>query len=424
MQINGIIVVYGFYSGRVIMLIEMQQLFLELGKALGRLFLNPLLYWSIILLVISGNRRIKGERKQFGFKIFPIFYELKNTWLPSLIVGIFISVMFLGLEVVFPLPTLLLLILLIILFSLHMKFSLLSASYTVGITFLLILLSPFILQYQDLIDENIFTNSPIMSLGLLLGVLLMFEAFLLVSVGRNNTFPELIKSDRGQWIGSHWLKNLSIIPLFFLVPTEQLGNLTKILPYYPVANEQLSLILFPMVLGFEIPVRRNLPTVLARKMGLTLGIIGFIVATMSIASIYALWLSVLAVIVAILGREYVMYKHKTAEGLHQGFFTRKREGLKVLSVLPDSPARRLGILTGETILKVNDIKVHSVDEFYQALQRSGANYRLEVIDDLGEARLVQSALYAGEHYKLGLIFVDDPHNEMGFDYEEEISREL
>lgn len=405
-------------SERVSQLVDVQQLIIEIGKAIGRLFLNPLLYWSIILLIISGSRRIGRERRQFGFKIFPIVYEVKNTWLPSLIVGTFVSVMFFGLEVVFPLPMLFLLIIVIILFSLHMKYSLLSASYTIGLSYMLILLSPFILQFQTVFDKNLLTNSPLMSIGILLGVMLMFEAFLLVSVDRNESFPELIKSDRGQWIGSHRLKKLSLVPLFLLVPTEQLGSLAKLLPYYPVADEQVSLLLFPMIIGFEIPVRRNLPTVTAKNIGLSLGIIGFVVALMSIASSYVLWLSVLAVLIAILGREFIMFKHKTAENIGQGFFTRKSEGLQVLSVMPATPAERLGILTGEIILKVNDIRVHSVDEFYGALQRSGANYRLEVIDDTGEVRIVQSALYAGEHYKLGLIFVDDPHDEISLNYKE------
>jgi len=402
-----------FFVERVILLIDMQELFIEIAKGTGRLFFNPLLYWAIILLVISGSKRINQERKQFGFKVFPMFYELKNTWLPSLIVGVFVSIMFFGLEVVFPLPTLLLLVVVIILLSLHMRFSLLSASYTVGLTYLLILLSPFILQFQNKIDENIFTYSPLMSLSLLLGILLMFEAFLLVNEDRNNTFPELIKSERGLWIGRHQLKRLSVIPLFFLVPSEQLGNLSNLLPYYPVGGEQFNLILFPMIIGFDISARKKLATDIAKRLGLSFGILGFFVAILSIASMYVRWLSILAVILAIVCREYFMFKHKTAEGLHQGFFTRSREGLKILSVMPYSPARRLGILTGETVTKVNNIRVKTVDEFYKALQGSGTNYRLEIIDDLGEVRIVQSALYAGEHYKLGLIFVDDPHYKIG-----------
>ena len=77
-------------------MIDIQPLLLESAKGLGRLFLNPLFYWGIILLVVVGSKRVNRERKQFGFKVFPLFQENKYTWLSSLIVGIFISALFIG----------------------------------------------------------------------------------------------------------------------------------------------------------------------------------------------------------------------------------------------------------------------------------------------------------------------------------------
>src|SRR5699024_8383626 len=242
--------------------------------------------------MISASRRINHERKQFGFKVFPMFHELKKTWLPSLVAGIFISVIFFGLRIVFPIPTLILLTLVLILLSVHMKFTLLSASYTLGLSYLLILLSPFLLQFQNIIDEDIFLNSPLMSMSLLLGILLMFEGFILVREERNNTYPELVKSERGLWIGRHLVKKLSIIPLFFLVPRDQLGSFSDMLPYFPIVGEQYSLILFPMIIGFEIPVRRKLTTHITKRMGLTLGVLGFFVAILAFTSSYLYWLSI------------------------------------------------------------------------------------------------------------------------------------
>lgn len=394
-------------------MIDIQPLLLESAKGLGRLFLNPLFYWGIILLVVVGSKRVNRERKQFGFKVFPLFQENKYTWLSSLIVGIFISALFIGLEVVFPIPVLLLLTIVIILLSVHMKLTLLSASYTVGITYILILLSPFFLKYQSIYDVNLFTNSPLMHISLLIGILLMLEAFLLMNEHRNDTFPKLVKSERGLWIGQHHLKKLSIIPLLLFVPTEQLGSLGDLLPYVPVAGETYSLVLFPMLLGFDIPVRSQLAIEAGRKLGLFIGILGFVVSILAVGSFYFDWLSFIAVIIALIGREFIIFQFKIIEGRSQGYYTPKKEGLQVLSVLVNSPADRLGILNGEIITKVNGVPVETVDDFYKALQRSGANYRLDVLDDYGEIRIVQSAIFADEHYKLGLIFVDDPHFELG-----------
>src|SRR5690625_5377916 len=140
---------------------EAQEWLLEIMKALGGMFLHPLLYWSMLLLLYLESIRINCERRHFVFKVFPMFYELLKTWLPSLIAGIFISLMFIGVGIVIPVPTLLLLAVVTILLSLHMKYTMLSASYTIGITYVLIILSPFILQYQDIVDFHLFTNTPL-----------------------------------------------------------------------------------------------------------------------------------------------------------------------------------------------------------------------------------------------------------------------
>jgi PDZ domain-containing secreted protein len=66
---------------------------------------------------------------------------------------------------------------------------------------------------------------------------------------------------------------------------------------------------------------------------------------------------------------------------------------------------------GEMIVKVNGISPTNVDEFYNALQSktTGAFCKMEVIDTNGELRLVQHAIYEGEHHELGLIFVEQEH---------------
>ncbi len=53
----------------------------------------------------------------------------------------------------------------------------------------------------------------------------------------------------------------------------------------------------------------------------------------------------------------------------------------------------------------------SAEEFYDALQTktTGAFCKLEVLDTNGELRLAQTALYAGGHHELGIVFVEQEH---------------
>lgn len=65
-----------------------QTWLMELANGIGGFFLNPLVYWAIILSIVVGYKRIRKERNHFGLKIFDIFSEWKNAGRVTLIYGI------------------------------------------------------------------------------------------------------------------------------------------------------------------------------------------------------------------------------------------------------------------------------------------------------------------------------------------------
>ena len=79
---------------------------LEIAKAFGRFFINPLLYVVILAAIFLGYRRVKMERKSFNIRILGGWSELKNlvvagamlsfmiSWF-NLIVGLTVPVQFL-----------------------------------------------------------------------------------------------------------------------------------------------------------------------------------------------------------------------------------------------------------------------------------------------------------------------------------------
>lgn len=382
---------------------------LELVKGIGKVFLNPLLYWSLFLVFIVGYNRVRRERGHFGLKIFDIFSEWKNTWIVSIVAGLFISLLALGIGIVLSYEVILVLSIVVIILSLTFRLTLLSASYTIGITYLLILLSPLLLKYQNIIDVNLFSETNFTSLVILLGIFLIIEAIMISRVRREETFSELSLSSRGVWIGQHRLKKLSIIPFFILVPSGMITPFASFWPYFSIGGESYSLLLVPFLLGFDYLVRGSLPQNAARKISKSVSLLGLIVLLLAVGSIYISWLSIVAVFIAILGREFINYKQRTEDKSLLPYFNPVASGLKVLTVIPGSPGDRLGILVGETIMKVNGQEIASVREFYLTLQESGAYFKIDVLNDENELRFVQSALYEGEHHELGLIFTGPPH---------------
>lgn len=384
---------------------------IEILKGIGKLFLNPLTYWAFLLIFFSGIRRTRRERTNFGYKIVNIFSEWKGTGIITIVAGILLSGLCIGLGIVFSYETLALLCIVSIILSLSLRFTMLSPSYTIGLTVILLLFMPTIISNQSYLDSDLFSDRNIVGLAMLLGIFLLIESFLMQRVKRAETYPDLVLGPRGKWIGLHHIKKLSIIPFFTLVPSGLLTPFADYWPYITLGGETYSLLLFPLLLGFDHAVKGVLPEKAAEGLGKKIGLLGFVVLLLAIGSIYYWGLAIVAAVIAILGREFISYKHRVRDSSMPSIFTRDQQELSVIAIIPNTPADRLAIQIGETISKVNGQPIHDVNEFYQSLQKSGAFFKLEVRDIAGEPRLLQSAFYQNDHHELGLVFVKDRYRE-------------
>lgn len=384
-----------------------QEWLIELGKGIGRLFLNPLLYWAIALIIIVGIRRIKQERRYFGTKVFDILTEWKDTVGFSILVGVFYSIVTMVVGMVISVEAILVLSIVTILLSLSLRFSLLSPSYTMGITVVLLMLFPLLGDYLVFVPGDLQINFSV--LAILLALFLFVEAHFLNRTRQNNTYPELTLGGRGSWVGRHRIKRIAIIPFFTLIPSGLIEPFAAYWPYLDSNGEDYAIVLIPFVLGFEFTIRGSLPHVVANKLSMNLLGLAVLVLVVAVGSIFFSWLTIVAVIIAILGREFINYRYRTKDLAKSSYFNHTNNGLRVLGIIPGSPADRLNILIGETVSKVNGVKIHKEDDLYEALQQTGSFFKIELIDSNGEIRFVQSAMYEGDHHELGLIFAGEPY---------------
>lgn len=350
------------------------------------------------------------EREQFGVKVFDLFSEWRRTLLPAVITGILVSLILIGGGVVFSYGSLITLSFVMILLSLNLRFTLLSASYTIGLTYIVLLLLPTLLENQDVIPTAYFAENNFVGLTFLLGIMLVAEAIYVRRVKRNETFPRLVKSERGIWVGEHHLRKMSMIPLFFLVPG---GVLESFAPYWPLISlgeESYGIVLFPFLLGFSHRIRASIAPVRGKQLSKQIFWLGMFVIAISVTGYFFEGLSPIALILAIFGREFITYRLRTQEKKQNAFFKPEQQGLRVLGIIPGTPAERLDIQAGEVITKINDRRVNNSDEFYKGLQAAGAYFKLEILDDQEEMRFVQSAFYESDHYRLGLLFIEAPHH--------------
>src|SRR5690625_3951779 len=122
------------------------------------------------------------DRAHFCFKIFNVCSELKQTWVSSLVFSILISGLTLGAGMVFTHETILILSIVIIFLSITFSLSMLSASYTIRLTYMIVLLTFIIFGSRTSPKSDVLTNVNFTGLVILLGIFLIVESFLVCGV--------------------------------------------------------------------------------------------------------------------------------------------------------------------------------------------------------------------------------------------------
>lgn len=387
----------------------LEQWLVEVLKGLGRLFMHPFIYYFILYSLIIAHDRMKRERASFHVRVYDYWEEVRFTYKNGLVIGLILSVITFALGVHLPFGTIVLWSIITFLLSLFFKPRWLSTVFTLGgTTFLAAVMMKWgneiswVKEIFVQIDQTDFRMLAILSV-----LLLLAEGIIVYRTAHKRTSPFLVKSSRGLPIGNHMANRTWILPLLLFVPGGELASPFDWWPVLTVNNETYLMLFVPFIIGFGQRIQGSLPEESIRTTGkriIWLGVICLIPLALTI------WMPIFAFVtafVALIGREFITVKQRLNDDSAAFFFSKTDEGLKVLGILPKSPAEKMNIQVGDVILKVNGLSVRSDVEFYQALQKNRAYCRLEVKDLNGEIRFSQGALYEGSHHELGILFVED-----------------
>ncbi|MEK4538817.1 PDZ domain-containing protein [Peribacillus sp. FSL K6-1552] len=382
---------------------------------LGKLFLHPLLYVSIAYCLFIGYLRVKRERRDFNTKIYRKSMELRALFPQGVIWGLILSFLTLASGIVIPLAALIIVAAVTMIAVLTMNRRFVSPVYTMGVTFFIL----FFLYDRDIqlpIFQDAFNQlnqSVYPTLVILIGFLLIAEGFLIVSNGSKKISPQLEVSKRGQPIGVYVSQLIWLIPMFVMIPGGELPAPFEWYPVFSIGEVYLSPIVVPFLIGFKQKVHGTLPEQAIRAHGKKVGALGFVITAFAVISNWYPLLAIITAVLALLGREFLHYSQKVSDAKLPFYFSKSKLGVQILGVIPQSPADKMGLVKGEIISKINGIVVREEEELYRALQINRAHCKLEVIGNNEQIRFVQRALFDGEHYELGILFVDDQLKESG-----------
>lgn len=232
-----------------------------------------------------------------------------------------------------------------------------------------------------------FPQVNVAQIAALVGVLHLVESVLILIGGHLGARPEYFKIKTGQVVGGFVLQRFWPIPLAALVVVNQISPGGIPMPdWWPLiksthlgTNAMYSLIPVVAGLGYGDMVITRYPEEKSKLSALYLGIYSLSLILLAVLSMKFFFFSWLSALFMPLGHEAVIYLgRKLEEG--QPIFVNPPNGIgvMVLGVTPGSLADVAGIRTGDLILTVNGIYIHSPEELFRELSYAYGVIPLEV----------------------------------------------
>lgn len=383
----------------------MQEIGLELLKGIGKLFLNPLVYITVVFAVLLGYVRVKRERRSFRTRILWGWTEVKrlvaDTWLFALILSVISLAAGLTVTMDWIVAFSVASILLVVLYVYQIGSPIFAAALAI-----LAMGLGYSFSFSGF-DWNPADNWMVVavSVGVLIGAVVFVEGWMIRKEGARSASPILEKSSRGMNAAVYLSKRLWMLPILVLVPGDVISSYAPYWPQITIGQDAFGLILLPVVIGFAQKARRTLPVYFYPVVGKAVMAVGVSVVVIALMGIWMPIFGVISLAVGVVSRfgVWLYFSMKERQGSYA--VSPHNLGVMIAGVLPDSPADKMGLVVGECIRKVNGLSVTNERDLYEAIQINAAHCRLEVLDHQGEVRLRQHVIYRHDHHRLGLLVV-------------------
>ncbi|RCW44789.1 hypothetical protein DFP97_11114 [Paenibacillus prosopidis] len=385
-----------------------------LGQAAVQLVSQPFYYIAVLFIVLQYTRQIRMERQLFAVKLHNWPSLVIRALFAGLLIGVgvslagaFIGVALTAESVIWLWAAAALLML--------MRIRYLCFAYSAGVITLLQWIMGWtpLAERADWIGALAASLARIDAAGLLVLVALLHlaEAVLVRWQGNRLATPLFLEGKRGKLVGGYMLQGFWPVPLLMLVPVTGTGASTTALPWTPLFgadwSQGWSFVALPMIIGFTEMTRSMLPREKAKHAAKGLLLYSICLAAAALAAWWQPMLLPVAALASLLLHEAIIWRSRTLEAAHSPLYVHDSRGLRILGIVPGTPAAAMGLETGEILHKVNGVRVRSKEELYEALVQNSAFCKLEVMNLAGELKFAQRARFAGEHHQLGVILAPD-----------------
>ncbi|WP_232699745.1 PDZ domain-containing protein [Brevibacillus daliensis] len=384
--------------------------------AVGYLLINPLLYAFLFFIYWQYRKQMIWERQLFSVRLHsPLVQTLRGLGM-GIVGGLFVSLLAAVLGIYVQVTDMWIAWTLALILALFRVRFLCLAYGTAIFTALhgVALLVPFVDTVPGVgMVWRWFANANPAPLLALVGLLHLMEAWFIRTNRGADASPLFIEGKRGRIIGAYQLQAFWLAPVIVLSPVAGSGlDIPAFYPGWPLfspemASASLGLLLLPAVTGFSALTKIHTPQAKAKSISKHLVWYSLLLVGLSYAAVLYSPVVYVAAFFAFFGHEFIGWLSNRQEAKGQPYYVPHSRGLKVMAVLPDTPADNMGIQIGEVIVKVNGSLIQRKEDLYTALQINPAFCKMEVLTRQNEIKFVQSAIYAGMHHQLGIIVVPD-----------------
>ncbi|MBY0220398.1 PDZ domain-containing protein [Paenibacillus illinoisensis] len=382
-----------------------------LGEAVLQLFTQPFYYIAVILIALIYHRQLLQERRLFHVRLQSSITQTIRALLGGIVIGIIVSVISIFLGAHLTLASVICIWAATLILALF-RIRYLCFAYAAGllgvVQFGLNLASGW--QPEGWLGSitDVLRALDMPALLVLAALLHLGEAMLVRLQGVSMASPLLFEGKRGKLVGGYQLQHFWPIPMLIMVPVTGSG---AELAWSPLLNAGggYMLMALPILLGFGEVTQSMLP---GQKVQISAKRLLLYGTGLLVLSLLAAWwspLMVVAALAAFIGHEFLVWYSGFEEQHRSPVYVHPVHGLKVLGIIPDSPAAELGIEAGETLYKVNGVMVDSPEALHRALRMNPAFCKLEVRNHQGESKFMQRAIYEGEHHQLGVLMAPVNH---------------
>lgn len=332
-------------------------------KSIALMILNPFMWLVVAFIYFQYKRNVEIERHMVGKEQTPLKDQVLDSVIYGFLIGILGSIVIvflgitidnIGIEYVFPLAILLMLI--------NPRY--ICFSYAGGIVSLISLITGY-------------PNVNVSGLMAIVGILHLMESILIYLDGAANSVPVFVRLKNGNVAGGYTMQKFWPIPFIALSTTTAiLGGASSInMPdWWPLLGPSSNLkdivfIMMPVVaaLGYGDIALTEMPKKRAHRSSIRLLGFSLILIGLSLLSIKIYIFKWIAAIFGPLAHELIIIIGQREEKTKKPLFEYQDIGLMVLSVVKNSPAEQIGIKPGDVILKINDIQINSEDDIKRLL---------------------------------------------------------